>query len=272
MEPELGYRTDLYRGTAAFYDRYRPPYPDAPLEGLTGRVGVSGTGRLLDLACGTGQISLPLAPRFAEVVAVDQEEEMVAYGRAKATAAGVANVRWMAASAETVEAQGAFELVTIGNAFHRLKREVVAERVFSWLQPGGALGLLWGDILARGDASWQRAMGDLFEEWLVRLDATDRLPRGWEAAMDRQPHEQVLSRAGFDYVGNFEFVAEQTWTVRTLTGLVYSTSFLNRAVLGEQAPAFEAELSALLHSYKPDGVFQVAASYAYQLAIKPIET
>jgi hypothetical protein len=190
----------------------------------------------------------------------------------KAEAAGVALVWWMATSAETAEVQGAFELVTIGKAFHRLKRQVVAERVFSSLQPGGALALLWGDILARGDAAWQRAMGGLFEEWMVRLNATDRLPGGWEAAMDRQPHEQVLSRAGFDYVGNFEFVDEQTWTVRTLTGLVYSTSFLNRAVLGEQAPAFEAELSALLHSYEPDGVFQVAASYAYRLATKPIET
>ena len=272
MEPELVFRTDLYRSTASFYDRYRPPYPDALLEELTRRSGVSGTGRLLDIACGTGQISLPLASWFAEVVAVDQEEEMVAYGRAKAEAAGVANVRWMAASAETVELEGTFELVTIGNAFHRLNRRVVAQRVFSSLQPGGAFALLWGDILARDNAAWQRAMGGLFEEWMDRLNATDRLPGGWEAAMDRRPHEQVLSRAGFDYVGKFEFVAEQTWTVPTLTGLVYSTSFLNREVLGAQAPAFEAELSALLHSYEPAGVFQVAVSYAYQLATKPTET
>jgi SAM-dependent methyltransferase len=212
---------------------------------------------------------LPLATRFAGVVAVDQDEEMVAYARAKAEAAAVANVRWVAASAETVQLEGPFELVAIGNAFHRLKRHVVAERVFSWLQPGGGLALLWGDILARGESAWQRAMGGLFEEWMVRLNATDRLPGGWEAAMDRQPHEEILARAGFDYLGKFEFVAEQTWTVGTLTGLVYSTSFLNRAVLGERASAFEAELSALLHSYEADGVFQVAASYAYQLATKP---
>jgi SAM-dependent methyltransferase len=49
---------------------------------------VSGAGRLVDLACGTGQVALSLAHHFAEVV-VDQEEEMVAYGRAKAEAAGV---------------------------------------------------------------------------------------------------------------------------------------------------------------------------------------
>ena len=131
MERELAFRTDLYRGTAAFYDRYRPPYPAALLEDLAGRLHLSGTGRLLDLACGTGQIALPLADRFTEVVAVDQEEEMVARGRTTAEAAGVGNVRWVAAAAETVELDGPFELVAIGNAFHRLKRRVVAERAFS---------------------------------------------------------------------------------------------------------------------------------------------
>jgi SAM-dependent methyltransferase len=110
---------------------------------------VSGTGSLLDLACGTGQIALPLANRFAEVVAVDQEEEMVAYGRAKAEAAGMANIRWVTASAETAGLEGPFDLVAIGNAFHRLKRQVVAEWVLSWLRPGGGIALLWGDILAR---------------------------------------------------------------------------------------------------------------------------
>jgi ubiquinone/menaquinone biosynthesis C-methylase UbiE len=42
-----------------------------------------GGGRLLDLACGTGEIAFPLARHFGEVCAVDQEPESVAYGKAK---------------------------------------------------------------------------------------------------------------------------------------------------------------------------------------------
>jgi trans-aconitate methyltransferase len=64
MEPESIFRTDLYRGTAAFYARFRPPYPASLLEDLAARLPVSGRGRLLDLACGTGQAALPLAKRF----------------------------------------------------------------------------------------------------------------------------------------------------------------------------------------------------------------
>jgi 2-polyprenyl-3-methyl-5-hydroxy-6-metoxy-1,4-benzoquinol methylase len=78
--PELEYRHDLYRGTALHYDRYRPPYPKALLDDLLQRSSVTGRGRLLDLACGTGQLALPLARSFAEVYAVDQESEMVAFG------------------------------------------------------------------------------------------------------------------------------------------------------------------------------------------------
>lgn len=147
----------------------------------------------MDLAGGTGQVALALADRFAEVIAVDREEEMVACGRAKAEAAGVTHVRWVAAAAETVSLEGPVEL----------------------------------------------------------------------------DHDEVLTEAGFDYVGRFEFTAEQTQTVESLTGLVYSTPFLNREVLGDQVGAFETELSALLHSFAPDGVFEVVTRFAYQLATKP---
>jgi SAM-dependent methyltransferase len=268
MDPELTFRTDLYRGTAAFYARYRPPYPASLLEDLAARLPVSGRGRLLDLACGTGQVALPLAERFTKVVAVDQEEEMVAYGRAEADAAGVANIRWIVDSAETVGVEGPFELVTIGNAFHRLKRQVVAERVFSLLEAGGGIALLWSDPLGRGDSEWQSAMGALFDHWMSKLQITDRVPAGWQAAMDQRPHEEVLVRAGFEYLGKYKFFSDQTWTVETFTGLVYSTSFLNLDALRDNREAFETDLSRLLYSYEPSGVVQVSVSYEFQLARK----
>jgi len=40
---------------------------------LIQHAGVSGAGRLLDLACGTGQLAFPLRRWFSEVWAVDRE-------------------------------------------------------------------------------------------------------------------------------------------------------------------------------------------------------
>jgi hypothetical protein len=56
MEPTPQFRPDLYQGTAQYNDRYRVPYPASLLDDLVARAGVSGTGRLLDIACGTGDL------------------------------------------------------------------------------------------------------------------------------------------------------------------------------------------------------------------------
>lgn len=269
MEPELSFRTDLYRGTAPYYDRFRIPYPEPMLEDLCRRLPVSGTGRLLDLACGTGQIAFPLAGRFAEVWAVDQEPESVAFAQRKAEEAGVTNIRWLAGAAQTVELEGPFELVAVGNAFHRLDRPAVARRMFSWLEPGGGVALLWGGTPGRGAQPWQRALSDLYEEWMAKLGVTDRVPAAWEQAMERYPHEQVLGEAGFDYVGRFEFAVELAWTLELLAGFSYSTSFLNREVLGDRVGSFERDLADRLRPHQSGGVFKEQASFAYQLARKP---
>ena len=57
MDDEVRFAPDLYRGSAGYYDRYRLPYPEAMITDLIRRAGVSGRGRLLDLACGTGQLA-----------------------------------------------------------------------------------------------------------------------------------------------------------------------------------------------------------------------
>jgi SAM-dependent methyltransferase len=260
------FRTDLYEGTVEYYDRFRPPYPPALLEDLRVRAPLSGTGKLLDLACGTGQITFALAGDFGEVWAVDQEEESVTFGRAKAQALGVTNVEWLVGRAEDVELPGSFELVAVGNAFQRLRRHVVAERAMSWLAPDGCLALLWGGTPWPGELPWQQAMTDAFEDWMRRVGATDRVPAGWEKALQRDPHPQVLERAGLSFEGSFEFPVELTWTLQTLTGFVYSTSFLNPNALGSHIQAFEQDLQARLIACEPTGVFHQKSSFSYDLA------
>jgi len=268
--PEIRFGKDLYRGTAPFYARYRPPYPEALLDDLCRRLPVTGAGRLLDLSCGTGQIALPLARHFAEVVALDQEPAALAYGQAEAEARGLTNITWMTGDAEDVDFDADFELVAVGNAFHRLDRPLVAQHMLSWLQPAGGVALLWGGVPSEGDRPWQTAMVELLQDWTARGGAADRIPTGWLAAIERDPHEQVLGRAGFDYAGRFEFTVESTWTVRSLIGFMYSTSILNQEVLGDQRVAFEEDLAGRLLALQPDGAFPASASFAYQLARKPL--
>jgi SAM-dependent methyltransferase len=263
---ELRYRKDLFKGTAEYYDRFRPPYPAVLLDDLRARVPLRRTGRLLDLACGTGQIAFALASDVAEVWAVDQEAGSIEFGTRKAERLGVSTIRWLAGAAEEVVLDGAFDLVAIGNAFHRLDRDAVARRVVPHLTERGCVALVWSGSPWRGDRPWQRALHDTLERWQDAVGARDRVPEGWEQAIDRDPHAAVLQRAGLAYEGLFEYAVVERWSIETLIGFAYSTSFLNRTVLEHQAAAFEGDLRRQLTVCCPDGVFEQDLTFAYELA------
>lgn len=272
MNDKVRFAADLFQGTAEYYDRYRLPYSDSMLTDLVSRAQVSGSGRLLDLACGTGQLAFPLRRRFAEVWAVDQEPDMVAVVRAKADAAGAQDVRPVVSSAEILDVQSEyFEMAVVGNAFHRLDRDVVARRVHEWLRPGGHMALCWLSGPWEGEADWQRTYADVLSKWQVTLGVEDRVPVGWDEDRQDRPDVSVLSDAGFEVVGRHEFAGEYRWSLPELAGYVRSTSLLPVSVLGDQAAAFDADLAETLRPHADDGsdTFTAAMSFAYELVRKP---
>nr|MDT0665574.1 SAM-dependent methyltransferase [Micromonospora sp. DSM 115978] len=61
---------ELFAETAWYYARFRPGYPQAFVDDVVRRFRLDGTGRVLDLGCGTGQMAFPLARHVGEVVGV----------------------------------------------------------------------------------------------------------------------------------------------------------------------------------------------------------
>ena len=270
VSEEVRFATDLYHGSAGYYDKYRLGYPETMLADLVGRAKVSGHGRLLDLACGTGQLAFPLRRWFREVWAVDQEPDMVELVRAKAATLGSQEVRPVVSSAETLQADpDYFELTVIGSAFHRLNRDLIASRVLGWLQPGGHLALCWSDTPWSGDEDWQQALAAVLGSWRSTLGAEGRIPAGWDLPQKQRPDLQVMADAGFEVIGRQEFAMEHRWSVREIAGYIRSTSFLPAAVLGDRAAAFDAGLAARLDPLSHAGVFTQIVRCACDLARKP---
>lgn len=260
---------DLFHGTADDYERFRLPYPQPLIDDLVGRVAPSG-GALLDLACGTGQLTFALAARFNRVWAVDQEPDMIAVVRTKAARIGATRVHAVVSRAEDVTAPaGAFELAVIGNAFHRLSRDRVAENLVRWLRPGGYVALVWSGSPWHGRREWQAALSEVIDRWRVRVGAETRVPRGWDDVRRRRPDRTVLEEAGFEAAGSYRFPTAHEWTVEALTGLVYSTSMLPRAVLAGELPAFEREVAGTLAAYATDVALPDTIDFAYDLARAP---
>ena len=68
----------LFGSAVAYYAQYRPGYPRDLADALAARAGLDGTQRVLDIGCGTGQITIPLARHAQAVMAIDPIPGMLA--------------------------------------------------------------------------------------------------------------------------------------------------------------------------------------------------
>ena len=99
--------------------------------------------RVLDVAAGTGNASIPAAQRGASVTASDLTPELLEAGRRRAEAEGVA-LEWVQADAEDLPFDdAAFDVVmsSIGAMFAP-HHQAVADELVRVCRPGGTVGLL----------------------------------------------------------------------------------------------------------------------------------
>lgn len=116
----------LFSGTAPYYARFRPGYPQAFFSDVITRFALNGTGRSLDLGCGTGQLTIPLAEHVEQAVGLDPDPGMLAQAAQQARAAGARNLTWIQGDAADLAGElGRFRLVTMGRSFHWMDRERV---------------------------------------------------------------------------------------------------------------------------------------------------
>lgn len=123
------------------YERARPGYSDESVAALVDQLGIVPGARVLDVASGTGKLTRSLVAAGATCVAAEPSESMrAAFAEA---VPGVAQVGADAVRLPVVD--GAFDAVTVAQAFHWFaSTESVAEfaRV---LRPGGGLALIWNE-------------------------------------------------------------------------------------------------------------------------------
>ena len=262
---------DAFAGAAAAYVRYRPPYPKALLNEVLMRAGVARHGMLLDLACGPGRVALDLAGAFETVWAVDLEPEMIEVGRQAATRRGAGNITWLVGRAEDLAApSGAFDLITIGDAFHRLDQPLMARQSLVWLKPGSCLVTMGGEGNLSGRETWQRTVTEVAHRWMARA-----FPGGWgvaRAGADTGPgsQERVLRAAGYIDVTDHAFHEPRGWSFEEIIGYLQSTSVCSRKALGGDFEAFEAELRAALGDPPPSLRFSETMRWGYTVGRKAL--
>jgi ubiquinone/menaquinone biosynthesis C-methylase UbiE len=249
---------NIFTGTAWYYARFRPTYPDEVIHLLVERFKLGQKSRILDLGCGTGQVALKLAPYVAEVVAVDPQEEMLEEGKTEAGSRGISNITWLkgeSGSLPGIAVQiGKIDLTVIARAFHWMNREQTLTDLFKMTKSGGGVAVIsdsgpmdgamipWKEIIRQTVRKW------LGEERKAGTDGTFSHPK--------KRFEVYLKESEFRNYEEETCPVERNWTLDEIIGYMYSTSFASPSVLGDKKDAFEVDLREQLQKIKPAGRFK----------------
>jgi SAM-dependent methyltransferase len=132
---------------AAEYDDVRPAYAPEALARAEEALELGADSRVVDLAAGSGKLTRALAGRFAEVVAVEPNDDMRAV-----LAQRSAGIQVLAGTAERMPLPDeSADAVFVGDAFHWFDGKSAVDELARVLRPGGGVALLWNHWWSDGD-------------------------------------------------------------------------------------------------------------------------
>jgi SAM-dependent methyltransferase len=259
----------MFKGTAYYYARFRPGYPDSFFDLVRRLFSLDGKGRLLDLGCGTGQIAIPLSTSFEEVVAMDPEPEMLAEAKLAIDSAGTRNISLVEAGSADLpslkDALGAFRLVTMGSSFHWMDRAATLEVLEGMVEPGGGVVIASGGSLWTNPTPWCQTVKATIQRWL----GEDRRAGSSVYSISPERHETLIDRSRFGPHEKYTLSYTHEWTVDSVVGYLYSTSFCSPRLLGANREAFEEDLRRSLLQVNTAGRFVEELSLDVLIGRKP---
>jgi ubiquinone/menaquinone biosynthesis C-methylase UbiE len=170
------YQRTLFDGVAPLYDASRLGYPTDIVEFVVTTAALGPHGRVLEVGCGTGQLTERLADFGFSLTAIDIGPSMIAAARQRLDGSAIS---FQVASFEDFSAaEASFDLIVSGAAFHWVDPEVKFRKSAQLLRPGGWLALLdidehYDDPLGAALTDMWVARGDQSGAWVKRLPDTE---------------------------------------------------------------------------------------------------
>jgi len=179
------------------YHQARPDYPDEMFAVLVAAAGLTPTARLLEVGCGTGKATLPLAKRGFRITCLEPGPHLAAAARRNLAGYDVEVVErafedWSPPGTER------FDLIFAATAWHWIDPAVGYQLAWRWLHPGGQLAF-WSasHLFPSGGDPFFRDIQSVYDE------IGEVMPPG---SAYYQPGEQPDERAVIEASGLFDVV------------------------------------------------------------------
>ena len=168
---------------APLYDGARPGYPEEVFDDIVSIAGVPAGGRVLEVGCGTGKATVPLARRGYGILGIDLGENLAAVARRNL--ATFPRVEVKIGDFEKIQLPNdAFDLLVSATAWHWLDPEVAYPKAAGVLRPSGAIALLWNEhVSAEADGGFFQRSQTIYKR---------EAPEIWDRSHEGPPRPEDL--------------------------------------------------------------------------------
>lgn len=242
----------LFDDTANYYSKFRIPYPPELFTFLLKLADPDPEKDImLDLGCGTGELSIPLSHNFAKVFGIDPAADMLAEAEKKSQ--NLKNIEWVAVRAEDFCFDSRVKLITLGKSLHWMDMEKVMMKTRQALVDQGVIAIIGGQSSWTGSHGWELESKKVIKQFLGserHAGSTDNLYH------EPDKDFKQLLKENFGNVDSHQFEYTVFRSINQITGYLYSTSYSAKKLYGDRAAEFEETLRKNLLDLNPDGLFE----------------
>ncbi|WP_200304095.1 class I SAM-dependent methyltransferase [Streptomyces adelaidensis] len=197
----------IFDEAAELYDRARPRYPRSLVAELAARTDLGPGTRVLEIAPGTGQLTVPVAEFGGQVTAVELGPAMAEVARRNLRPFPRAHVE-VADFEKWPPPAEPFDVVMIATAFHWLDPAVRIPKVGRALRPGGTFALVTTEHVKGGTLDFFARVQECYERWDPATPPGLRLQDESEIVTD------TSELAGWDDLRSYRCTREITYTAQ----------------------------------------------------------
>jgi SAM-dependent methyltransferase len=239
------------------YDQWRGGYPNDVVEAIVNCSRIGPESRVLEIACGTGQLSVPLAERGVELVAVELGPHLAAFARKNLS-------RFSKASVETGSFESwplppePFDAVVVANAFHWLEPELRFTKSAQALRQAGCLTIGHAHHVRGGTPGFFEEAQSFYLKWGLSDDPFFQPPTPADAPI---MYPEFDGRSEYGSVERRRFEIPRHHTAESYVGWLRTDSMV--ATLDQESrEGFLSDIGQLIMT-RYDGV--VSRNFLYEV-------